>query len=254
MLFQAIILGVVQGLTEFLPISSSAHLYLLPKFFNWNYEGIGFDVALHWGTLLAILMIFWRDYWNALTGERRLLWFLVIGSIPGALAGYFLESQAETIFRTPVLTAAMLAGFGILLWVADRRNSPKAPSLIKEGVGGVLDWKKSLFMGAAQALAIVPGVSRSGATMTAGLFSGMTRQQAARFSFLLSGPIIFGAGLVALPDASVDASLIAGFLAAAVSGFLTIKFLLRFLSSHSFNAFVWYRLALAVIILLTVLR
>ena len=109
-------------------------------------------------------------------------------------------------------------------------------------------------MGAAQALAIVPGVSRSGATMTAGLFSGMTRQQSARFSFLLSGPIIFGAGLVALPDASVDASLIAGFLAAAVSGFLTIKFLLRFLSSHSFSAFVWYRLALAVIILLTVLR
>src|SRR3989338_9328893 len=193
MIIQAIILGIVQGLTEFLPISSSAHLYLLPKFFNWNYEGIGFDVALHWGTLLAILMIFWRDYWNALTGERRLLWFLVIGSIPGALAGYFLESQAETIFRTPVLTAAMLAGFGILLWVADRRNSPKAPSLIKEEVGGVLDWKKSLFMGAAQALAIVPGVSRSGATMTAGLFSGMTRQQAARVSFLLFLPIFFRA-------------------------------------------------------------
>lgn len=246
MIFHAIILGVVQGVTEFLPISSSAHLYLLPKFFHWNYEGLGFDVALHWGTLLAILIIFWRDYWNALTGDRRLLSFLVIGSIPGALAGYFLESQAETVFRTPVLTAAMLAGFGILLWWADRKKYRN----IEISSGETLTWKKSLFMGAAQALAIIPGVSRSGATMTAGLFAGMTRTEAARFSFLLSGPIIFGAGLVAIPDAKIDAALAAGFLASAVSGFLAIKFLLRYLSSHNFNIFVWYRLALAAIILL----
>jgi len=256
MIFQAIILGIIQGFTEFLPISSSAHLYLVPYFFHWTYEGIGFDVALHWGTLLAILLIFWRDYWNALFGDRRMLRFLVIGTVPAALAGYFFEKQAETIFRTPILSAITLAGFALVLWWADRVSSRRDTQVSADDQAEFalpLNSKKSLFMGIAQALAIVPGVSRSGITITAGLFAGLSRGEAARFSFLLSGPIIFGAGLVALPEAKFDPALLWGFLASAISGFLAIKFLLKYLSRNNFNVFVWYRLVLALLILATVL-
>ena len=243
-IFQAIILGFVQGITEFLPISSSAHLYLIPYIFGWEYQGLGFDVALHWGTLVAVLWIFWRDYLRAFR-DRRFLTFLVIGSMPAAAAGFLLQSQVETVFRNPLVSVFTLTIFGILLWVADKQNSPQPslwqregesgpPSFTKEGAGGSsgtadnLSLSKSLFIGIAQALAIVPGVSRSGATMTAGLFSGMSRVEAARFSFLLSGPIIFGAGLVELKKIQcLSSALRLGFLAAAISSFLAIMFLLK---------------------------
>lgn len=266
-IFQAMILGVVQGLTEFLPISSQAHLYLVPYFLGWNYQGLGFDIGLHMGTLAAVLFVFWKDYLritkslftpsprpsSALPtgrqargeGDRRLAWYLVLGSIPAAVLGFLFEKQAETTFRNPLITVFTLAGFGLLLWYADRKFSSTA------GVES-LNSKKVLGIGAAQAIAIVPGVSRSGATITAGLFAGLSREAAARFSFLLSGPIIFGAGLVALKDlVIINTALIAGFIAAAVSGIIAIKFLLKYLTSHNLNIFVWYRVILAGIILIS---
>ncbi|MBI4049844.1 MAG: undecaprenyl-diphosphate phosphatase [Candidatus Doudnabacteria bacterium] len=252
-IFQAVVLGVVQGITEFLPISSQAHLLLVPYFLKWNYQGLGFDIALHWGTLLGVLAFFGKDYWNILTGKMgsKMFWYLVLGSIPAAAAGFLFEKQAETIFRSPLITVFTLAGFGFLLWLADR-NPSLNPSPRQESE--VLNWKKVLGIGLAQAIAIIPGVSRSGATITAGLFSGLSREAAARFSFLLSGPIIFGAGLVASRDlVSITAPLIAGFLAAAIAGFLAIEFLLRYVSKNNFNVFVWYRLVLAVAVLLTIL-
>ena len=264
-IIQAIILGVVQGFTEFLPISSSAHLFLVPYIFGWDYQGLGFDVALHWGTLLSVIIIFGRDYWRyaralfrkspinqvttELVSERSMAFYLILGSIPAALAGFFLRSQAETIFRSPWVIVGTLVGFAVLLWIADRIKDSrfKIPD-------SRLSWKRVLFIGAAQALAIVPGVSRSGATITAGLFSKLSRQEATRFAFLLSGPIIFGAGLVTIPDLeNFSVALIAGFIASAISGFIAIKFLLRYVGSQNFNLFVWYRILFAGIIILSLL-
>jgi len=242
----AIILGIVQGFTEFLPISSSAHLYLVPYIFGWEYQGLGFDVALHGGTLLAVLWIFWKDY-LAVLKNPKMFWYLVLGSIPAALAGFFLQDQIENVFRNPLVMIFTLAGFAVLLWYADKK-SKKADDL------AALSPKKTLFIGAMQALSLVPGVSRSGITTTAGLFAGLTREQAVRFAFLLSGPIIFGAMLVEIKDLqSLDSAVIAGFMAAAISGSLAIKFLLKYVAGRNFNVFVWYRIALAIVILLVYL-
>ncbi|MBI4054299.1 MAG: undecaprenyl-diphosphate phosphatase [Candidatus Doudnabacteria bacterium] len=261
MIIQAIILGIIQGLTEFLPVSSSAHLYLIPYFFDWDYRGLGFDVALHWGTLAAVLFVFRQDYWRYLKAfflhlptsarfqnpDSLLAWFLIVGSLPAAVFGVILREQAETLFRHPLITALTLAGFGFILWLADRKAVHDQP--LEQ-----LSWMKVLGIGLAQAIAIVPGVSRSGATITAGLLCKLSRQAAARFSFLLSGPIIFGAGLVTLPEITgLTAPLVAGFLAAAGSGAFAIKFLLKYLISKDFRIFVWYRYALAVAVLLTLL-
>jgi|SRR3989344_6238641 len=241
-IFHAIILGAIQGLTEFLPISSSAHLYLVPYVFGWDYQGLGFDVALHWGTLLAVLAVFGKDYIRFLRKDRRMVWLLVLGCLPAAVIGFFFKDQAETVFRHPLVSVVTLVGFAWLLNLADKKTG-------EENLN-VLDQKKTLAIGLAQSLALVPGVSRSGITMTAGMFSGLTREAAAKFSFILSGPVIFGAGLVALPDVTqVTGQLAAGFLAAAVSGFLAIKFLLKYLNRHGFKVFVWYRVILAVVIL-----
>ena len=262
---QAIILGVVQGFTEFLPISSSAHLFLVPYIFDWEYQGLGFDVALHWGTLLSVIIIFGKDYWRyaralfefspinrattELAKEKSMAWYLILGSIPAALAGFFLRQQAETIFRSPWVIVGTLAGFGVLLWIADKL------ARYKDGMDAkTFTWKKVLFIGIGQALAIVPGVSRSGATITFGLFSKLSRQEATRFAFLLSGPIIFGAGLVTIPNLdNFSVALFAGFIASAVSGFIAIKFLLRYVGSYNFNLFVWYRILFAGIIALSLL-
>ena len=256
-IFQAIILGIVQGITEFLPISSQAHLFLVPYILRWDYQGLDFDIALHWGTLLAVLLVFGKDYWHYLRAlfavgqenqkmEKRMAWFLFLGSIPAALAGLMAKDLAETLLRNPLIMVVTLSAFGILLWAADR--------YLQRSERGELTAGKAFAVGIAQAVAIVPGVSRSGSTITAGLFFGLGREAATRFSFLLSGPIIFGAGLVAMRDfTEISAALVAGFLAAAISGFAAIKFLLRFVSRNNFNVFVWYRLLLAAVVLGVVL-
>jgi len=259
-IYHAILLGIVQGLTEFLPISSSAHLYLTPYFFGWGYQGLGFDVALHWGTLTAVVAIFGRDYFKyakaffksfkhlkTMDVDMRMSWLLIVGTLPAAAIGFALRHQAETMFRSPWIIAVTLALFGILLWFADRRV--KSIEIHDE-----VTWKKVLLVGFAQALAIVPGVSRSGATITAGLFANLSRQMAVEFSFLLSGPIIFGAGLASLGELErVDSVLMAGFIASAVSGFLTIKWLMKYVSTKNFNPFSIYRLLLAAVIVATLI-
>lgn len=248
-IFQAIILGIVQGLTEFLPISSSAHLYLIPYLFKWNYQGLSFDVALHWGTLLGVLIYFHRDYWQCFTGlfrKEKMAWYLLVGSLPAAAAGFLLRDIAEPVFRNPIISVFTLAGFGFLLWFTDK-ISAKNKDLT------TLNWSRALFVGIGQALALVPGVSRSGATITGALALGFDRQAATRFAFLLSGPAVFGAGLVAFPDfRGISTPLVAGFTASAISGLAAIHFLLQYVARRNFNIFVWYRYALAFLILLII--
>lgn len=264
-LVQSIVLGIVQGLTEFLPISSSAHLVLTPYFFGWSDPGLAYDVALHMGTLVAVLAYFWRD-WAAMgrqcLGRRSTetaqgtvgLQWIVLGTLPAVVIGFLLEEQAEVTFRHPLLIALTLAGFGLLLWYWDRKGSKT------RGVEG-LGARDALLIGLAQAMAIVPGVSRSGVTMTAALALGFTRSHAARFSFLLSAPITAGAGLLKSgymidtfhAGGAAATQIIAGFVASLVAGIIAIALLSAILKSRSFTGFVIYRLVLAVVIVVTVL-
>jgi len=257
--FQALVMGIIQGLGEFLPISSSAHLVLAPWAFGWSDPGLSFDVALHMGTLFAVVAFFWRDWLELIneavikrrrTQKASLFWYLVIATIPGGLAGYILEEQAETVFRNPLLIAIMLIIMGLILYLVDRR------ALKRKNMNGI-SLSDSLLIGLSQAFAIIPGVSRSGVTMTAGRALGLTRETAARFSFLLSTPIIFGAGVMKLKDIApgdINIAFITGVASSAVVGFLSIGFLLRYLSERSFALFVWYRflIGLAVIALVYV--
>ena len=256
-IYQAIVLGVVQGLGEFLPISSSAHLILVPWLFGWDDPGLAFDVALHWGTLVAVLVVFWRD-WIALIHDgllggprRRLFWALVISAIPGAIAGKLLSTWAEDTLRAPLLIAATMAVMGVLLWFADRAGK-------KTLTEDQMSYGRAATIGVAQAAALIPGVSRSGGTITLGLFFGFRREEIAKFSFLMSTPIIFGAGVVKLPKMLHEmnsgashvsgAALLAGLVSAAVVGTLVIRWLLEYLRTRSYAVFVIYRLAVAVAI------
>ncbi|MEK7598236.1 MAG: undecaprenyl-diphosphatase UppP [Patescibacteria group bacterium] len=264
-IFQSVVLGLVQGLGEFLPISSTAHLALAPYFFHWKDPGLSFDVALHLGTLIAVVAYFYRDWINIfklalknkpitnnpqpITYEKNILWLIIIATIPGVLAGYFLEDKAETVFRNPLIIALALALAGLILYLADKYAKQE------KGIEGI-NLKKSVVIGLAQAVAIIPGVSRSGATITAGLFEGLDRKSAARFSFLLSTPIIFGAVVLKLPHlvaSGVDAGIIVGILASAVSGYLAIKYLIKFIEKSSYQIFFYYRLFLAFIIVFSYL-
>ncbi|PIY96961.1 MAG: UDP-diphosphatase [Candidatus Kerfeldbacteria bacterium CG_4_10_14_0_8_um_filter_42_10] len=256
-LIQSIILGLAQGLGEFLPISSSGHLVVLPWLFNFKDPGLAFDVALHWGTLIAVLAYFWKDWIrlvkslfrrgqnDSLKQDRKMLGLIVIASVPGALFGYLLDDWAETSFRAPLLIAGTLAIMGLILGWADKAGK-KGRSFSEIGL-----WD-SLIIGISQAVAIVPGVSRSGATISMALFRNINREAAARFSFLLSTPIIFGAGLVKVPELlheGISVGVVMGALVAAFSGFLSIKYLLRYIQTKNYRPFVWYRIALALVIL-----
>lgn len=256
--FQAIVLGVIQGLTEFLPISSSAHLSLTPLVLGWQDPGLAFDVALHFGTLIAVLWYF-RDQWAALikaagqitttrrvdTVEKKRLIYLIVATIPGAIGGLLLEEKAETVFRAPTLTAIALMVMGIILWAVDKAAS-------QERHLDSMKWIDALLIGLAQVIALVPGVSRSGSTMTAGRGLKLDRHSAAVFSFLMSMPIIAAAvvlkGREVLHD-GVTAPIVAGVLAAAISSWLAIKILLRYVISHSFGIFALYRVVLGIAIL-----
>jgi undecaprenyl-diphosphatase len=248
---QALILGAVQGLTEFLPVSSSAHLVLFPWFFGWQDPGLAFDVALHLGTLLALLMYYWREWMTMATSvvrpdpaSRRLLLWLIVASIPGAVIGLLFEKQAETIFRSPILIAGTLAVMGIVLWAADviGRESKKMEDLTL---------KDAVLIGLSQALAIIPGVSRSGSTITTARILGVARQDAANFSFLMATPIIAGAGLHEAPKilhAGITAPVVVGFVSSAIFGLLAIAALVKFVRTRTFQPFAWYRIALAILV------
>lgn len=255
----ALTLGVLQGLGEFLPISSSGHLIVVPWLLGWPDHGLAFDVALHVGTLLAVVYAFAADWWrlgaSALRGlrrgrpfaepEGRLLGLLALATIPGATAGLLLDAWAESTFRSPALVATTLAGMGAVLWAADARA--------EGGSGRVssISLRDALWIGFSQAAAIVPGVSRSGATISMALFLGYKREEAARFSFLLATPITFGAALVKVPKLLGTGELgavIAGMLAAAVFGLLSIRLLLAYVRARNYRPFVYYRFALAALV------
>jgi undecaprenyl-diphosphatase len=257
--FQAVILGLVQGLAEFLPISSSAHLVLTPWVFGWSDPGLSFDVALHVGTLIAVLWYF-RAEWVKLTQsaialvrtrradteEKRRFLYLVVATIPAAAGGVLLEDYAETTFRSPVLMAVTLMVMGVVLWAVDRYAARDRPL-------STLTLRDAVLIGLAQVLALVPGVSRSGSTMTAGRALRLDRQSAAVFSFLMSMPVTAAAALLKVPDLlrteGITPTLIAGVLSAGISSWLAIAVLLRYISRHSFGVFAVYRLALGAVIL-----
>jgi len=259
-LLQAIVLGIVQGLTEFLPVSSSAHLALIPWAFGWKDPGLAFDVSLHFGTLLAVLWFF-RDEWMRLirsalsivttrrldTPEKRRVVYLIIATIPGGIAGLLLEHYAESYFRSPALIAVVLIVLGLLLWLADK-VSPQIRSMDE------MTWGQALALGVAQCFALVPGVSRSGSTITAGRALGFNRESAAVFSFLMSMPITAGAALKEVPKAlhqhGLSPELLVGVLASAISGWLAIAVLLRYVSRHSYGVFAVYRVLLGIGVLI----
>lgn len=253
---RAVTLGVVQGLGEFLPISSSAHLILVPWFLGWPDSGLTFDVALHLGTLLAVVAYFWRDWVRLLaaaprprSADGRLFWLLIVGAVPGGLAGLALDNLAEQAFRSPALIAVTLSLMGLGLLAADRWGARDRDL----GDIGVLD---ALLIGAAQALAIVPGVSRSGITIAVARWRGIERAAAARFSFLLGTPIIAGAAVFKLrhlldTPGALNGPFLAGIAAATLVGAFCIAFLLRYLQRAGLGVFAVYRLLLAALIVIT---
>lgn len=269
--WQAVILGIIQGVTEFFPVSSTAHLRLIPWALKWTDPGLTFDVALHAGTLAAVLGYFFMTWVRviaagfgahvdihtgkhlsgpALQQQRRVLWYLVLATIPAAVIGLLFEKQVETTWRNPLIIAASLIGIGVLMAIADR-NPAQKKDFVEVGLGD------SLGIGVSQALAVIPGVSRSGITITTGLFAGLTREAAARFSFLLATPIIGGAALHkfhevhksgGLPPGMV-APFAAGVIASAVVGLLSIALFIRFLRANTLRFFVYYRIILGLIVI-----
>jgi len=263
-LYQVVVLALIQGITEFLPISSTAHLALAPWLLGWTDPGLTFDIALHVGTLLAILVYFFRTWLqiiaqaigfhygedDALRRNPGILWLLVVGSIPIGIFGYVFGKQAETTWRSPLVIGTMMVAVGILMWLGERAGSRKKDL-------SAVTLTDSLAIGAAQAVAIIPGTSRSGITITAGLFRNLDRPTAARFSFLLSAPAIAAAAAKALHDlmkhggipAGMHTPLALGIVISAVSGLAVIALLLRFLQRHTLYFFIYYRIIFGIIVI-----
>ena len=252
-IIQAIVLGLLQGATEFIPVSSSGHLVLVPWLLGWDSPGLVFDTVVHWGTLVAVLAYFWRDWldligawlrgllrWDWRDPLARLAWLLILGSIPAAVLGFLFEDFFESLFGKPGWVALFMLVTAVLLTLGELLGKRRREI-------ADLGWPDALVIGLAQASAIAPGISRSGATISTGLFRGLERDAAARFSFLLATPIIFGAGLFKLLDLGSMAdpagqipALAAGFLAAALSGYVCIWALLRYLRRGSLYPFAIY--------------
>lgn len=258
-IFEALFLGLVQGLTEFLPVSSTGHLIIAREVFNIGTENsLAFDAVLHLATVLAVLLFFRKEIWSLIvtavrfvTGkivdsyERTLLLAVIFGTIPGAVLGLLFEGFIETTFRHSLIVAGGLIAGTIVMYLADRFAKQNENMTLKKG----------FFIGCFQALALLPGMSRSGLTISGGLFNKLTREEATRFAFILSFPIILGAGLSSLSKliggAPMDASwtmLIAGSIAAFVSGLWAIRFLVNYLKKHTFTVFLWYRVLLAALL------
>ena len=263
-IIQAAVLGLMQGLAEFLPISSSAHLVIIPEILGWPYLGKAFDVALHFGTLLALLVVFREDIVGLLRGtkalltpgqtarpeETRLVKLLIVGCIPAGVIGLMFEKAIEEKLGGLFFVAAMLIAWGILLELADRDGQRRSRTIAD------LTFRDAILIGCAQAAALMPGTSRSGSTITVALFLGFSRTEAARFSFLLSLPVVAGASLLKGVKLASDPStleilgpLMVGILVSAVSGFLCIKFFLKYLQTNSFRPFVIYRIVLGLFLI-----
>ncbi len=263
-IYQVVVLAIVQALTEFLPISSTAHLVLIPWLFGWKDGGLTFDVALHAGTLVAVIIYFFQDWVQIiaqgfglrigrdpdLKQNRNLLWLLAIASIPIGIIGYLFDKQADTTWRQPYVIGTMLILVGIVMWIAEKRRiGSKSMSTIQMSDG--------IAVGLAQAVAVIPGTSRSGATISAGLFRNMNRETAARFSFLLSTPAIAAAVAKKFWDvhkeggipADMKVPIVVGIAVSGVLGAIVIAFFLRYLRRHSLMPFVWYRIVFGIIVI-----
>ncbi len=263
---EALVLGIVQGLTEFLPISSSAHQSIVGQFFGGQDVGAAFTAITQLGTEAAVILYFWRDIVRIITRwagslagrvprddpDARMGWLVILGSIPIVVLGLLFQDAIDSSLRNLWITAAMLAGFGVVIGIADRtaRNARPLESLT---------WGHGVVFGLAQSLALVPGVSRSGATISAGLALGYTREAAARYSFLLAIPAVVGSGLFKLADISSDpvppawGPILLATVISFVVGYAVIAWLLRYISTHDFMPFVYYRIGLAVVVVVLLL-
>lgn len=257
---QAVVLGVVQGITEFLPISSSGHLILVPRIFGWSDQGLAFDAAMHLGTLAALFAYFRRELRDLLTGvlSPQIGLVVIAASLPALAVGWLLNRWIEANLRGALIVAVSTAFWGLVMWIADRGTRAHAPEPGHplERVG----WARALAIGCAQALALIPGTSRSGITITAGLFTGLERSTAARFSFFLGIPVTAAAGaykalgLVRHGFGSVEGGpLLVAIVAAFISGWLAVWFLVGYLQQRSLQPFVVYRLILAAVIVAVIL-
>ena len=246
---QALILGIVQGITEFLPVSSSGHLILAPVLFGWREQPLAFDAVIHLGTLAAILVALRGDLPKLFECQGRLGWTILAATIPALAVGFLFKDQIETVLRSPMVVAASLAIWGALLWAGDRNVRAGATGDVTK-----VGYRRAMFIGVAQAIALIPGTSRSGVTITAGLLTGLSREAAARFSFLLGIPAIAAAGGVSLLDVVRGTEpvavlpLVVGFLSAFIFGVAAIRFLLRLLKTASYVPFAAYRIALAIVV------
>lgn len=253
-ILQAIILGVVQGLTELLPISSSAHLFLVPWFLNWEMPE-AFDVALHFGTLLAIGLFFFQDWIRLIKGgyeqvvkkkksaEGRMFWYIVIATIPGGAIGFLLDHFAQDLLTQPLIIAIALIIMGITLYIVDKKSKNQTNY-------ENMTFKQTFLIGLSQALAFIPGVSRSGVTMTTGRLMGVDRESTAKYSFMLSAPIVLGATLYKLKDFVFSIPFIVGVLVSFVVGIFVIRFLLNYLKKGSFKGFAIYRVILGLVVII----
>ncbi len=257
-LLEAIIYGILQGLGEFLPISSTAHITLAPWFFGWKDPGLAFDIALHLGTLAAVIIFFWKDWINLIkagltdvkSSEGKLFWYIVLACVPGGVLGLIFEEHIETTFRNPLLIGIMFIIMGVVIYAADKYSKSEI-ELMDIGL------KRSFLIGVSQAVAMIPGVSRSGITMAAGRAMKIKREDAARFTFLLSTPFIFLSGVYKAKDLisiQVDAlPFIVAILTSAVVGIFSIKFLLEYLRRKGFGIFAIYRIIFGIIVISTAL-
>ena len=258
-IIKSIVLGIIQGIGEFLPISSSAHLILVPYLFGWSSHSMSFDIALHFGTLLAILAVFFKDWWELIIGaynkvtkgkeslNNRMFWYLIIATIPGAIFGFILSDTIEEKLRPMIWPIALLlAIMGILIFLGDRWADKHYRI---ETEFKYISLTQAIIIGLSQALAVIPGFSRSGTTILAARLTGLSKTAATKFTFLLSVPIVAGATILKLPELTINIETIIGVTVSFIVGLLSIKFLLNYVKKHDFSVFAVYRVIFAIIIL-----
>ena len=246
-IFKAIILGIIQGVAEFLPISSSAHLIVFPYLFGWEESSLAFDVALHFGTMMAVLVIFFKDWWNLFIGaikdiknkkkttNGKMFWYLVVATIPAAIVGFLLDDVIENVIRNNIwLIASALAIMGMLIYLGDKFED--------------ITLKEAIIIGISQAFAVIPGFSRSGTTILAGRLQGISKEAITKFTFLLSVPVICGATVLKVTDLALTKEVIVGIISSFAMGIIAIKFLLNYIKKHDFSVFAFYRVILALVV------
>lgn len=256
---ESIILGIVQGIGEFLPISSSAHLILVPYLFGLKEGSMAFDIALHFGTLLAVLVIYFKEWWKLFIGacnkvfkkkestDNKIFWYLVAATVPGALAGLLLDDIVENVFRKQIwLIALSLAIMGVLIYLGDKWASKHYKN--KETKFENITFKQAFLVGCSQAFAVIPGFSRSGTTILTGRLLGLDKESITKFTFLLSVPIITGATILKIGDLVMTKEVVIGIITSFIVGIISIKFLLNYIKKHDFSIFAFYRVIIAIIV------